>query len=1124
MNQIESLAKTIDVLKSFNNTVVTSRIYPPEAPQVTAAVDRGYKSIKAYLRACGSLSFTLHEGMPCLCDIMLSRETLDSFSNLVVYRQLRLLGLNQLAISAEMDRFAFSQLLLVLNASVEKIKNEGGGLAYITSLGLAGYFPETTGVLVETKASKCHADGPRSRNMLKIRPEIIACLFGRDKRPVLEDELRKKMSILATAVDTLAAGTAHILQDIQKRKMIVASRYFPFMLARAEALIEPDLRQEVAQGLAALYVESLKDPALCVLSAQQYPAGFGTAVHDALLEALTPEKLSSIIHFLREQLIKAGRDGGEESLQAQFLDKVLTSLVSSKKGQHFLSTEKVKNLIDDGERARKKRRLEAGIKGFLQGNISLLKSEELVAYLPIALRQLQKNNDNVHVSLLLHGMVAYLAEGTEVPQESLSASMVIIGEKLLADGEWSHLDLLVKPLIAHVRQARSTTESIEKIITFLQQVMQQSWQVGENERGDALLTFLHQLRSGRTPHAAVLQSVVARIQDRGIRRSSLPELLKQCLAAPQDEKLSFRLLHQGPIVVRFLVESLINAEKAADRLKIIDLLTVSPENVPTLVHERLQEHMLWYGKRNLIKLLGETGTDKDAESILPYLQHEDFRVQREAFLALYKIGGKNRKQLLLHALDAASEHIMVQIIASLGIFCDAVVVDKLALLTASHEQFSDSNRNELLLQLMETLGRCPCPEAYACVSAFLESRGQRGTKKIAETVWAAAEKSIIFLQKDLQESRKKHVQASQLRKIALKQAAKANKTPLTQWVITGSPEEQAVRTLLVRGEKKAAVEQVMGLIERAARQRNFMQAQKLREWLVEIDSTALSQILRATEIIDHEKVAAIDKGHLEIWSELYDILHTDEFSALFYSLKHKKYHNGEIIVHQGTVQETLFFINSGEVKVYFADKGNEVLVKTMGKGQIFGAEAFFEASVSTISVAAIGTAEISILKLDSLQQWRRDSPGLEAKLYNFCQKFQTVEDFIKLSESDRRLYQRYRISGRVIATLVDARGRSLGTDFKVDLADISEGGLSFQVRIAQQIDGRLLLGRKMQFLLPVRDTSGEDLAVIGDVLAVKRNIGVDNEYFLHLRFTVLLDRHIIHDIVMAMRQEPQVMQ
>ena len=238
---------------------------------------------------------------------------------------------------------------------------------------------------------------------------------------------------------------------------------------------------------------------------------------------------------------------------------------------------------------------------------------------------------------------------------------------------------------------------------------------------------------------------------------------------------------------------------------------------------------IWSGMANaiLIKLLGETGTEEDAEHILPYLQHEDFRVQRETFLTLYKIGGRNRKQLLQRALDESSEQIKVQIIGALAVFCDPEIVDKLVELLGSHENFSDTHRNDLLLQLLETLGRCPFPQAYKGVSAFLETRGQRGTKNISEHVWGAAEKAMKFLQKELQETRKKHVQASQLRKNALKQASKLNKTPISQWVVTSLPEEQAVRTSLTRGDKDAAVEQVLGLIERVARPAQFHPGSKI---------------------------------------------------------------------------------------------------------------------------------------------------------------------------------------------------------------------------------------------------------------------------------------------------------
>jgi len=1128
MNQREQQGKSIEALKSFNNTIVTSRLYPPEAPQVASAVDRGYKGMKLYLRQFGDLQYALRGGMPFLCGQPLQQDTVDSFANLVIYRQLRLLGLSKLVVSSEMDRFAFGQLLQVFTASVEKIKNEGGGLEYITSLGLASYFPDESAEESEKKnLLEDQLGDSRTRKPTAVRPELVACLFGRDPRPVIEAELQKKMATTESAIDVLAACAARILQDMQKKKKIVASPDFPLVLGKAESLIDKDKRLEVALGLAKVLEENLKEPALAVLLVQEYsdgPAAFGNTLYNGLVGVLTSEKLAGIMRFYKEQLVKARRIVGADSSQVQCLGKALMLLMNSPKGKHFLGVEKARNIIHEGEKERKKRRLEAGIQSVLQGNTSLLQSEELVAYLPRALRQIQKQSGDTEVSLLLRRLTAYLQEESKDVQSSLLKSIVSISEDLLAAGQWSNVDLLLQPLMEDIRKDRYDNALLEETFVLLQQVMQKSWQEGENDRGDALLSLFHQIRSGQLSHSPATKAIVAKVQDKGIRRAYLPQLLAQCLAAPHDERLSYRLILQGPVALHFLVESLINTGNAPDRIKIIDLLTCNPHFLPAVIHERLQEHMPWYGKRNLIKLLGETGREEDAESILPYLRHEDFRVQRETFLTLYKIGGRNRKQLLLRALDEASESIKVQAVAALANFCDTEVAGKLVDLLASYEQFNEQNRNDLLLQLMETLGRCPFPVAHKGVHAFLQTRGQRGTKKISEQVWSAAEKALKFLHNELQETRKKHIQASQLRKNALKQAAKMSKTAVTQRVITGLPQEQIVRSLLARGDKEAAGKQLLELIERAARLRNFVQAEKLREWLIEIDTAALGPIVLAAEIIDREKIAAVDKGHLEIWSALYDILTTDEFSAVYHALKHKKYENGEIIVNQGALQGALFFINAGKVKLYFGDQGNEVLIDTMGKGQIFGAGAFFEASVWTISVAAVGRSEISVLKLDALQQWEEDFPGLGGKLQDFCKKFERIEDFIKRTANDRRQYKRYRIAGRVTTTLLDDRGRSIGTRFAAELCDISVGGLSCLLRISQKENARLLLGRKMLVQLPKGMKAADGITFTGDILAVKNTYAVENDYSLHMKFDTIMHRQQLHDVVTWMREESPVIE
>ena len=137
--------------------------------------------------------------------------------------------------------------------------------------------------------------------------------------------------------------------------------------------------------------------------------------------------------------------------------------------------------------------------------------------------------------------------------------------------------------------------------------MSHCWETFSFEVGDRILSVFYRIRSGTLVKPAAVQAMVGRIQDRGIDRSVLPLLLKQCLAAPTDEAISHRLILQGPIISRFLVDALMQAGKARDRMKIIDLLTYTEQFLPPILLEKLTEPMPWYGKRNLLKLLSDTG-------------------------------------------------------------------------------------------------------------------------------------------------------------------------------------------------------------------------------------------------------------------------------------------------------------------------------------------------------------------------------------------------------------------------------------------------------------------------------------------------------------------------------------
>ena len=1121
MNQIELQESGIKALRAFNSAIATSRLYPPTAPQVTNAIEYGYSGLHNFLKQHGKLEITLINQKPFLGGLLVDEEALASFTNLIVYRQMGILGVTRLSIQPSMDMFAFGQILSVFNAKAGKIEREGGGIEYITSLGLISYFPKLPPVDISTDSANL-GDGPPPPKTVKVESELLACLFGKDNRSFVKEKLSRSFENIDKTVEILVAAIGYILRDLQKKKAISRSDLFHHVLISSGNLIATEDHSQVSLELARVLVDSLKDPALCVMLAQDYPDGFGKQLYEAQITLIDTDILGNLINLFREQLAKTTLEEGAGSSHVKFVDGALSRLMNTEKGKHFLGIERTRSVLQKGEEERKKQRIEAGIRGITQGDFTYLQSGELLEHLPGVVRKMVGSTDGLHLDGFLKKLVNQIHTSEADSQSQLLKMLTSVTENFISDDQWYYVDVLLQPLLEWVRRTTKSDDPFERVVTLLQLAMQHYWKSGKKNQGDIILTLFHQIRSGELKKYSTMETIVGRIQDRGIQRTSLPKLLNKCFLEPHNEEFSNRLILQGPVALRFLVESLIMAQESDHRYKILDLLTCDDRFVPEIVHERLHEYMPWYGKRNLIKLLAETGGETDAESVLPFFNHEDFRVQRGALVCINKIGGKNRKRLFLAALADSSELIKIQIISALVRFCDPEVVSHLAELLAEYKSFSEKNRDTLLMQLFDTLGRCPCPVAVKAVEGFLKLRGHRGSKIISAQVWTAAEKAMELLEQDQQKMRKLHVQASQLRKNAMRQAVKRGKTSPTQRVISGLAEEQAIRVLLSKGEEEKARKQLVDLIEHTAETRNFVQAEKLKEWLIDINETALGDIIRAADVISDKKAESIDKTHVEIWSKLYEFLTTEEFSSVYHSLQHRKYGDEEIVVHQGALQTALYFINSGKVKLFFEDKGNKVLVKTMGGGEIVGTGSFFDASVWTISVASVGTTDMSILRLEKMQQWHDESPALESKLRDFCAGFESIGDVIKKSSQDRRGYERHSILGRVITLLLDNSGQTTGVSSDAELFDISEGGVSYVLRSLRKENSRLILGRKVKVMLPGGKKPGQHIGTVGDILAVRETRDKKGDYSVHVKFETAVSSLQLKEILLAAQRESQI--
>ena len=324
-------------------------------------------------------------------------------------------------------------------------------------------------------------------------------------------------------------------------------------------------------------------------------------------------------------------------------------------------------------------------------------------------------------------------------------------------------------------------------------------------------------------------------------------------------------------------------------------------------------------------------------------------------------------------------------------------------------------------------------------------------------------------------------------------------------------DEMQVKALLGKGQKNQAVALIMQLITSNAKAKCFHKAEQLRDWLMQIDSMALVESIRAAEIIEQEKSASISDEYLLIWKELVNTLSPEEFASLYHAMTQKEYANGEMVVNQGEFHATLFFVNRGSVQVSAVSQGREVPLMVVRSGEILGSDTFFDVSVWTVNAVSKG-ASLSLLTWEKLHSQKESSPALHAKLRDFCARFTSPSKHFTTSSRTRRHFERKKAVGRATIVLLDQNGREAGLVVKGELLDISTGGAAISLRFSKKKSAAALLGKKIRVNIRP-DAAPITVLCIGKVMAVRCHDFIGNDYSLHIEFDHELSSAEIQKVV-----------
>jgi len=299
------------------------------------------------------------------------------------------------------------------------------------------------------------------------------------------------------------------------------------------------------------------------------------------------------------------------------------------------------------------------------------------------------------------------------------------------------------------------------------------------------------------------------------------------------------------------------------------------------------------------------------------------------------------------------------------------------------------------------------------------------------------------------------------------------------------------------GDTQAAVKCFYELASRHARAKNFPKAEAMRERLLAVDDMALTEIIQSAEIIEAEKSGAIDQDHLELFKALYDRLSEEETNALYFAQQPLTLEAGEVLYRQGDINTRLFFVQQGQLKLYFSREGRDSLITTLAPGEIAGHDTFFATTICTTSLAVQSRAELQVIDNAHLAQWKESLPALEVKLREFCQA-KDLGELVTAKGIERRQSRRIKVEGPIVAQMMDTAETLLGKPFRGDMADISNTGLSFYIKATDK-SARMLLGRHLKIKATL-EVGGKQqtLARTGTTVAVTPLYFGD--FSIHLKF------------------------
>ncbi|WP_028581559.1 HEAT repeat domain-containing protein [Desulfogranum japonicum] len=883
---------------------------------------------------------------------------------------------------------------------------------------------------------------------------------------------------------------------------------FNQILTAYESLLNEEKQKQVAASAGARIAEDLEERELGLILIQKYKGLFGEKFYSEVIRNLSDEKFTRLAEQM--QRFATGQEMLPNDEMDQNVQEAYTALMKTVREQKLRTVVKIQEEKQSEQQEKNMSRISQGLKDLQNGDLEALRSHEFCSVLPDKIiYALQKERHEEADTLLAQLAVAQHTADEEIRMNS-AQTLAAAAEAMAAHNRWPRLARLLPALEQMLLSMTADEDSITRTISAISKLAYHH--LTQEEYTHAYDTIYSIKRLVNPTNKGISESVrlhAGEALEQISTNEVLGRLLTRFLEAGEGSDKAGKLLSQmGKTSASFQVDHLIKSDSRFERKRLLDLIKQSGKFATEILQEQLQQPGPWYVHRNIIRLLGDIGDSTVLLKLQPFLDHDDLRVQQETLAAAGKLGGEDITEFLIRALLRTDDMLKTKAASLMEIFPDERFVRHLTELLESTAPFKGKSKDTLHITICQALAAIGSRKALTSLQRVAQSKNVLGKATYSDSVRAEAEKTVHILKsaapaKPDDTDQEKDTYTATL-SFTQQEERKAQQEKLQQ-------EEQAILHLAEQGKIDEAKKSLFDLISNTARRGDFENAERLRERFYDIDPMALSEIIRSGEIIEQEKGGAIREDDLQIWARLTDRLTSEEFLTIYHEFRERTYGPEENLVSQGTLSNELFFINQGSVKVSHLIGNKELFITTLSRGELAG-ENFFNPSIWTVSLTALTQARVYRLKQEKLAKWQEQFPGLRSKLEKFYIEHNNVPDLIQKKGLDRRTEKRFKLSRKIQVQPTDNQGKPIGKGFRAELADISRGGLAFLIRITRKENTRLLLGRKMQVVLPV-GIKGEYLYLKGTAIGIQPHDLLTKDYGVHFTFDLLLENNSMQKIL-----------